>query len=63
VQIKAVVDAGDPIFWMMHDERDGSPAFVFDLMEPERPEVGPCGRCFLRHRVREIYDREDGAVI
>jgi CRISPR-associated protein Cas1 len=23
----------------MHFERDGSPAFVFDLMEPERPKV------------------------
>jgi hypothetical protein len=26
--------------WFVHHERNGSPAFVFDLMEPERPTIG-----------------------
>ena len=32
VQIKAVADGYDPMLGIMHYERDGSPAFVFDLM-------------------------------
>ena len=39
VQIKAVADGYDPMLGIMHYERDGSPAFVFDMMEPERPKV------------------------
>jgi CRISP-associated protein Cas1 len=39
VQIGAVIYAYDAMFGIMHYERDGSPAFVFDLMEPERPKV------------------------
>ena len=39
VQIKAVAHGYDPMLGIMHYDRDGSPAFVFDLMEPERPKV------------------------
>jgi hypothetical protein len=35
----AVIYANDPILGIMHYERDRSPAFVFDLMEPERPKA------------------------
>ena len=38
VQIKTVTDGYDPMLGIMHYERDGSPAFVFDMMEPERPK-------------------------
>ena len=33
---------------IMHHERDGSPAFVFDMMEPERPKVDRAVLGFLR---------------
>ena len=44
VQIGAVIYAYAAMFGIMHYgimhyKRDGSPAFVFDLMEPERPKV------------------------
>ena len=39
VQIKAVAEGYDPMLGIMHYDRDGSPAFVFDMMEPERPKV------------------------
>jgi CRISPR/Cas system-associated endonuclease Cas1 len=39
VQIGAVIYAYDAMFGIMHYKRDASPAFVFDLMEPERPKV------------------------
>ena len=39
VQIKAVADGYDPMLGIMHYDRDGAPAFVFDMMEPERPKV------------------------
>jgi CRISP-associated protein Cas1 len=45
VQIKAVADGYDPMLGIMHHERDGSPAFVFDMMEPERAEDGQGGAC------------------
>ena len=32
----------------MHYERDGSPAFVFDLTEPERPKVDRAVLAFLK---------------
>jgi len=32
----------------MHYERDGAPALVFDLMEPERPKVDRAVLEFLR---------------
>jgi CRISP-associated protein Cas1 len=29
----------DPTLGIMHEGREGSSAFVFDMMEPERPKV------------------------
>ena len=39
LRIKAVADGYDPTIGIMHEGRDGSSKFVFDLMEPERPHV------------------------
>jgi hypothetical protein len=39
VRIQAVSDGFDPTRGIMHETREGSSAFVFDMMEPERPKV------------------------
>lgn len=39
IQIKAVADGYDPTVGIMHEPRSGSAAFIFDLMEPERPKI------------------------
>ncbi len=44
----AVIYGYDPMFAIMHYERDGSPAFVLDLMEPERPKVDRAVLAFLK---------------
>jgi CRISP-associated protein Cas1 len=49
----------------MHYERDVSAAFVFDLMEPERPKVDRAVLAFLRSEALHPADftiREDGVV-
>jgi CRISP-associated protein Cas1 len=48
VQIKAVADGYNPMLWIMHFERDRSPSFAFDLMEPERPKVNRTVLSFLK---------------
>ena len=50
VQIKAVADGYDPMLGIMHYDRDGAPAFVFDMMEPERPKVDRAVLAFLNRR-------------
>jgi CRISP-associated protein Cas1 len=63
VQIRLVSDGYDPMLGIMHYERDGSPAFVFDMMEPERPKVDRTVLAFLRTEVlhpAEFTIREDG---
>jgi len=65
VQIKAVADGYDPMLGIMHFERDRSPAFVFDLMEPERPKVDRAVLAFLKSEALHPADftiREDGVV-
>jgi CRISP-associated protein Cas1 len=65
VQIRAVTDGYDPMLGIMHYERDGSPAFVFDLMEPERPKVDCAVLAFLNKETLHPADftiREDGVV-
>ena len=37
IQINAIAEGYDPTIGIMHEARDGSSAFIFDLMEPERP--------------------------
>jgi CRISP-associated protein Cas1 len=48
VQIKLVADGYDPMLGIMHYDRDGSPAFVFDLMVPERPKMDGAVLTFLK---------------
>jgi CRISP-associated protein Cas1 len=38
-RIGAIAEGYDPTIGIMHEGRDGSSKFVFDLMEPERPKV------------------------
>jgi CRISPR-associated protein Cas1 len=47
----------------MHDGRDGSSAFIFDLMEPERPAIDLKVLEFVRGHVFDAADftiRSDG---
>jgi CRISPR-associated protein Cas1 len=49
----------------MHYERDGSPAHVFNLMEPKRPKVDRVVLAFLKSEVlhpANFLIREDGVV-
>jgi CRISP-associated protein Cas1 len=52
----------------MHHEREGSPAFVFDTLEPERPKVDRAVLLFLIiPRIGGVHSadftiREDGMV-
>jgi CRISPR-associated protein Cas1 len=65
VQIRAVADGYDPMLGIMHYERDRSPAFVFDMMEPERPKVDRAVFAFLKSEALHPADftlREDGVV-
>ncbi|MGA2636196.1 CRISPR-associated endonuclease Cas1 [Methylocella sp.] len=39
LQIQAIAEGYDPTIGIMHEAHDGSPAFVFDLMEPRRATV------------------------
>jgi CRISP-associated protein Cas1 len=39
IRIQSVAEGYDPTLGIMHERRDGSGAFVFDMMEPERPKV------------------------
>jgi CRISPR-associated protein Cas1 len=39
IPIQSVVEGYDPTLGIMHEGRDRSGAFVFDMMEPERPKV------------------------
>jgi CRISP-associated protein Cas1 len=39
VRIQSVAEGYDPTLGIMHESREGSSAFVFDIMEPERPKV------------------------
>ena len=65
VQIKAVLDGYDPMLGIMHFDRDGAPAFVFDMMEPDRPKVDRTVLDFLKSEALHPADftiREDGVV-
>jgi CRISPR-associated protein Cas1 len=65
VQIKLVSEGYDPMIGIMHFDRDGAPAFVFDMMEPERPRVDKAVLGFLRTEALHPADftiRADGVV-
>src|SRR5271165_5838101 len=65
VQIRLVSEGYDPMLGIMHYDRDGAPAFVFDMMEPERPKVDGAVLSFLKSEALHPADftiREDGVV-
>ena len=65
VQIGLVSEGYDPMLGIMHYDRDGAPAFVFDMMEPERPKVDSAVLGFLKSEALHPADftiREDGVV-
>jgi CRISPR-associated protein Cas1 len=65
LRIKAVADGYDPTIGVMHEGRDGSSKFVFDLMEPERPKVDREVLDFVTATVFDPADftiRGDGVV-
>jgi CRISP-associated protein Cas1 len=65
LRIKAIADGYDPTIGIMHEGRDGSSKFVFDLMEPERPKVDRAVVDFVKATVFDPADftiRSDGVV-
>lgn len=59
IQINAVAEGYDSTIWIMHEARDGSSAFVFDLMEPERPVID---RKVLEFVKGHVFDPADFAI-
>ena len=60
-----IADGYDPTIGIMHEGRDGSSKFVFDVMEPERPRVDRAVLEFLKATVFDPADftiRADGVV-
>jgi CRISP-associated protein Cas1 len=65
VQIRLVAEGYDPMLGIMHSDRDDASAFVFDMMEPERPKVDSAVLAFLKSEALHPADftiREDGVV-
>ena len=65
VQIRLVAEGYDPMLGIMHADRDDAAAFVFDMMEPERPKVDRAVLAFLKSEALHPADftlREDGVV-
>jgi CRISPR/Cas system-associated endonuclease Cas1 len=63
IRIKAVRDGYDPTIGVMHEGSDGSSKFIFDLMEPKRPEVDRAVLDFIKGHVFDPADfviRSDG---
>jgi len=63
IQINTVAEGYDPTIGIMHEVRDGSSAFIFDLMEPERPAADCKVLKFIKGHVFDPADfviRSDG---
>ncbi|MDB5737496.1 MAG: cas1, partial [Sphingomonas bacterium] len=63
LQIQAIADGYDPTIGILHQGRLGQPAFVFDLIEPERPKVDAVILGFVQSRSFSSADfiiRRDG---
>jgi CRISPR-associated protein Cas1 len=59
IQINAVAEGYDQTIGIMHERRDGSSAFIFDLMEPERPATD---RKFLEFIKGQVFDPADFVI-
>jgi CRISP-associated protein Cas1 len=65
VQIGLVAEGYDPMLGIMHSDRGDAAAFVFDMMEPDRPKVDRAVLGFLKSETLHPADfmmREDGVV-
>jgi CRISPR-associated protein Cas1 len=65
LQIEALTQGYDPHIGVMHQGYRGSPAYIFDVMEPERPEVDRAILRFIRDHPLAPADfiiRSDGVV-
>lgn len=63
IQIDAVAEGYDPTIGIMHERHEGSSAFIFDLMEPERPATDRKVLEFVKGHVSDPADftiRSDG---
>jgi CRISPR-associated protein Cas1 len=63
IRIKAISDGYDPTIGIMHEGNDGSSKFIFDLMEPERPNIDRAVLDFVKGHVFDPADfviRTDG---
>jgi CRISP-associated protein Cas1 len=63
IRIKAISEGYDPTIGIMHEGKDGSSKFIFDLMEPQRPEVDRAVLDFVKAHVFDPADfviRSDG---
>ena len=63
ILITTVAEGYDPTIGIMHEARDGSSAFIFDLMEPKRPKVDRIVLEFIKGHVFDPADyiiRTDG---
>jgi CRISPR-associated protein Cas1 len=66
LRIKAIAEGYDPTIGIMHEGRDRSSKFVFDLMEPERLKVDGAVLEFDKATVFDPADftiRSDGVVL
>ena len=64
LQMQAVADGFDPNAGIMHHYWDDLPAYVYDLIEPERPKVDAAILALARSRTFSGADfilRKDGA--
>lgn len=63
LQIEAIAEGYDPTIGIMHEGRNGSTAFIFDLIEPHRPLVDRKVLEFVKGHVFDPADfvtRSDG---
>lgn len=63
LQVQAVADGFDPFAGIMHHSRPDFPAYIYDLIEPERPKVDAAILAFAQSRKFSGADfilRKDG---
>jgi hypothetical protein len=62
-QIKETADSHATMLGITPYDRDGSPAFVFEMMEPERPKVDGAMLTFMRNLVCRLFRGGRGMVL